>query len=83
MEWDEGGVGREAHTGGAYVYIQLIHYVVQQKLTHCKASVSFIYTLIKKIKIQKLNTFFLKLFILFYFILVWNQATPLSKLPVR
>ena len=83
MEWDEGGVGREAHTGGACVYIQLIHYVVQQKLTHCKASVSFIYTLIKKIKIQKLNTFFLKLFILFYFILVWNQATPLSKLPVR
>ena len=61
-------MGREAHTGGAYVYIQLIHYVVQQKLTHCKASVSFIYTLIKKIKIQKLNTFFFKVVhpVLFY-----------------
>ena len=77
------GWGERPTRKGAYVYVQLIHYVVQQKLTHCKATVSFIYTLIKKIKIKKLNTFFLKLFILFYFILVWSQATPLSKLPVR
>ena len=38
--WDREG-GREAPEGGdmrTYVYIQLIHFVVQQKLTqHCKA----------------------------------------------
>ena len=37
--WDREG-GREAQEGGGmgiYVYIQLIHFVVQQKLTkHCK-----------------------------------------------
>ena len=38
--WDRGG-GREAQEGGdmgIYGYVQLIHFVVQQKLTqHCKA----------------------------------------------
>ena len=39
--WDKED-GREAQEGGCmgiYVYIQLIHFVVQQKLTqqHCKA----------------------------------------------
>ena len=38
--WEREG-GREAQEGGdmgIYVYIQLIHFVVQQKLTqHCKA----------------------------------------------
>ena len=38
--WDREG-GREAQEGedmGLYVYIQLIHVVIQQKLTqHCKA----------------------------------------------
>ena len=38
--WDREG-GREAQEGGdmgIYIYIQLIHFVVQQKLTeHCKA----------------------------------------------
>ena len=38
--WDKEG-GREAQEGGdmgTYVYVQLIHFVVQQKLTHhCKA----------------------------------------------
>ena len=38
--WDREG-GREAQEGGdmgIYVYIRLIHFVVQQKLTqHCKA----------------------------------------------
>ena len=34
--WDEGQ--REAHGGGAYVYIKLIHFLVKQKLIqHCKA----------------------------------------------
>ena len=62
------GWGERPTRKGAYVYVQLIHYVVQQKLTHCKATVSFIYTLIKKIKIQKLNTFFFKVVhpVLFY-----------------
>ena len=37
-EWD-GGDGREAQEGRAIVYIQLIHFVVQQKLTkRCKAN---------------------------------------------
>ena len=37
-EWD-GGDKREAQEGRAIVYIQLIHFVVQQKLTkHCKAN---------------------------------------------
>ena len=39
-EWGREG-GREAQEGGdmeIYVYIELIHFVVQQKLTqHCKA----------------------------------------------
>ena len=36
--WD-GGDGREAQEGRAIVYIQLIHFVVQQKLAkHCKAN---------------------------------------------
>ena len=38
--WDREG-GRETQEGGdmgIYVYIQLIHFVIQQKLTHhCKA----------------------------------------------
>ena len=38
--WDREG-GREKHEGGdmrIYVYVKLIHFVVQQKLTqHCKA----------------------------------------------
>ena len=37
--WDREG-GMEAQEGGdmgIYVYIQPIHFVVQQKLTHCKA----------------------------------------------
>ena len=39
-EWDREG-GREVQEGGdvgIYVYIYLIHFVIQQKLTqHCKA----------------------------------------------
>ena len=39
-EWDKAG-GREMQEGGVmgiYVYIKLIHFVIQQKLTqHCKA----------------------------------------------
>ena len=38
--WDREG-GRETQEGGdmgIYVYVQLIHFVIQQKLTHhCKA----------------------------------------------
>ena len=35
--WD-GGEGGRAKKEGIYVYIQLIHFTVQQKLTqHCKA----------------------------------------------
>ena len=42
LEGGDGEDGREAQEGGCmgiYVYIQLIHFVVQQKLTqqHCKA----------------------------------------------
>ena len=34
--WDV--VGREVQEGGDYAYIELIHFIVQQKLTqHCKA----------------------------------------------
>ena len=40
--WDREG-GRETQEGGdmgIYVHIQLIHFVIQQKLTHhCKATV--------------------------------------------
>ena len=40
--WDREG-GRETQEGadtGMYVYVQLIHFVIQQKLTHhCKATV--------------------------------------------
>ena len=36
--WDGAWDGREVQEGGAYVYIWLIHVVVQQKLTwHSKA----------------------------------------------
>ena len=35
--WD-GGVGRRSRREGIYVYVELIHFIVQQKLTqHCKA----------------------------------------------
>ena len=35
-----GGVGGRSEREGIYVYIQLIHFVVQQKLTqHCKATI--------------------------------------------
>ena len=34
--WD----GREVQEGGDYVYIQLIHFALQQKLTqHCEAAI--------------------------------------------
>ena len=34
------GGGREAQMGGVYVYIQLICFLVQQKVTqHCKATI--------------------------------------------
>ena len=37
-EWDEGEGGRSKREG-IFVYIQLIHFLVQQKLTqHCKAN---------------------------------------------
>ena len=40
QRWDREG-GREAQEGGdrvIYVYIELIHFVIQQKVTHhCKA----------------------------------------------
>ena len=36
--WMVGGVGGRLQREGIYVYIELIHFVVQQKLTqHCKA----------------------------------------------
>ena len=35
--WDGGGEGRRPKREGMYVYIQLIHFIVQQKLTHYKA----------------------------------------------
>ena len=39
--WDREGGGRETQEGrdmGIYVYVQLIHFVIKQKLTHhCKA----------------------------------------------
>ena len=38
--WDGGGLGGRSKREGIYVYIQLIHFVVQQKLTqHCKANI--------------------------------------------
>ena len=38
--WDV-GVGGRAKRDGIYVYIQLVHFIVQQKLTqHCKATIS-------------------------------------------
>ena len=37
--WDGGGGEREVQREGIYVYIQLIRFIVQQKLTqHCKAA---------------------------------------------
>ena len=48
--WDRGGMGRRSKREGIYVYVQLIHAVVQQKLTqHCKA-------LILQLKINKSKT---------------------------
>ena len=39
--WEGGGVGGRSQREGIYVYIQLIHFVVQQKITqHCKATIS-------------------------------------------
>ena len=36
--WGEESGGREAQEGGVDIYMELIHVVVQQKLTqHCKA----------------------------------------------
>ena len=29
--------GRKVNTSGTYVYLELIHVVLQQKLAHCKA----------------------------------------------
>ena len=38
-EWDGGGVGGRFKREGIYVYIELIHFSVQKKLTqHCKAT---------------------------------------------
>ena len=38
--WDEGGVEGRFKREGIYVYIQLIHFIVQQKLTpHCKTTI--------------------------------------------
>ena len=38
--WDGGGVGGVSPREGIYVYIWLIHFAVQQKLTqHCKATI--------------------------------------------
>ena len=38
--WDGGGVGGVSQREGIYVYIWLIHFAVQQKLTqHCKATI--------------------------------------------
>ena len=38
--WDGGGVGGRSKREGIYVYLQLIHSVVQQKLTQrCKATI--------------------------------------------
>ena len=38
--WDGGGDGRKSKRDGIYVYIQLIHFIVQEKLMqHCKATV--------------------------------------------
>ena len=37
---DGGGVGERSKTEGMYVYIELVHFVVQQKPTqHCKARI--------------------------------------------
>ena len=51
--WDR-EVGREAQEGGdmgIYVYIQLIHFVIQQKLAqHCKAIILNNNTYVKKKK---------------------------------
>ena len=38
-EWDGGAVGGRFRREGIYVYIELIHFIVQKKLTqHCKAT---------------------------------------------
>ena len=38
--WDGGGDGRKSKRDGIYVYIQLIYFIVQEKLMqHCKATV--------------------------------------------
>ena len=38
--WDEGGVEGRFNGEGINVYIQLIHFIVQQKLTqHCKTTI--------------------------------------------
>ena len=36
-EKDGTGVRGKSTEEGIYIYIQLIHFIVQQKLTHCKA----------------------------------------------
>ena len=45
--WDRGGMGRTSQREGIYVHVELIHAVIQQRLTqHCKA-------LILQLKINK------------------------------
>ena len=47
--WMVGGVGGRLQREGIYVYIELIHFVVQQKLTqHCKAIILEFKKYIKK-----------------------------------
>ena len=47
--WGEESGGREAQEGGVDIYMELIHVVVQQKLTqHCKA-------IILQLKINKME----------------------------
>ena len=51
MEWREGEVGRRLEREAMYAYIQLIHAVVQQKLTqHCKATIVQLKNKLKKKK---------------------------------
>ena len=51
--WDGKGVGARLQREGMYVYTQLIHFVVQQKLMqHCKA-----FTPIKKRKQRYLTLY--------------------------
>ena len=60
--WDGEWVGGEFKTEGIYVYIRLIHVVVQQKLTqHCKAirpQLNFFKIQKKKKKSSRLYVYF-------------------------